>query len=234
VAIVEALADADAERVISGGDFNVFPRPDDPFAPGQAYGCNPLPCEVGPSDQLGPLYEAGLNNLWNTLVAEVPQSAYSYNFVGQVQTLDSQFATGGQFADLVQVRAGHFNADFAADYDGDVARGASDHDPQLARWSTDVTMDRLRVLVDYLVDTGDLSASSAARLHERLDKAAAFLASGKTAAYRAQLQAFGDQAQDWAPHMSQDAADALERPIAWPRSRSEPALATEMHHGPGR
>jgi predicted extracellular nuclease len=123
VAIVQALVEDGAERVISGGDFNVFPRPDDPFAPGQEYGCNPLPCDIGPSDQLGPLYDAGLNNLWDTLVEDVPQSAYSYNFVGMVQTLDSQFATDGQFADLVQVRAGHFNADFAADYDGDAARG---------------------------------------------------------------------------------------------------------------
>ncbi|HEX9727714.1 MAG TPA: hypothetical protein VGA37_04360, partial [Gemmatimonadales bacterium] len=131
VAIVAALDSAGAGRVISGGDFNVYPRPDDPFAPGEQYGCSPLPCSIGPSDQLGPLYVAGLHNLWDTLVAEVPQSAYSYNFVGMIQTLDMQFATSDQFTDLVQVRAGHFNADFAADHDGDVARGASDHDPQV-------------------------------------------------------------------------------------------------------
>ena len=48
---------------------------------------------------------------WIRIVADVPRSAYSYNFVGMVQTLDSQFATDGQFDDLVEVRAGHFNAD---------------------------------------------------------------------------------------------------------------------------
>jgi predicted extracellular nuclease len=211
VAIIEALADAGDDRVISGGDFNVFPRPDDPFAPGQAYGCNVAPCEVGPSDQLGPFYDAGLNNLWDTLVAEVPRSAYSYNFVGQVQTLDSQFATDGQFADLVEVRAGHLNADFAADFDGDVARGASDHDPQLARWSTDVTIERLHALVDFYVGSGDLSASKAGKLHDTLNRAAVFLARGSLGAYRGQLAAFADQAQDFAPtHLTQDAADALE------------------------
>jgi hypothetical protein len=198
--------------VISGGDFNVYPRPDDPFTPGQPYGCTPAPCDgVGPSDQLGPFYEAGVHNLWDTLVAEVPRSAYSYNFVGMVQTLDSQFVTDGQFADLVEVRAGHFNADFAADYDGDVARGASDHDPQVARWSTEVTIERLHALVDFYVGSGDLSASKASKLHDTLNRAAAFLVRGSFGAYRGQLTAFGDQVQDFAPtHLSQDAADALE------------------------
>ena len=211
VAIVAALDEAGAERVITGGDFNVYPRPDDPFAPDQPYGCNPLPCSTGPSDQLGPLYDAGLHNLWDTLVAEVPQSAYSYNFVGMVQTLDMQFATDSQFDDLVQVRAGHFNADFAADYDGDTARGASDHDPQVARWFTDVTIERLHALVDYYVGTGDLSPTKAGQLHAKLNRAALNLSRGKIDAYLAQLEAFGDQAQDLAPvHLAQSAADALE------------------------
>jgi hypothetical protein len=211
VAIVAALGEAGADRVISGGDFNVYPRPDDPFVPGEEYGCSPLPCSIGPSDQLGPLYDAGLHNLWDTLVDEVPQSAYSYNFVGMVQTLDMQFATDGQFSDLVQVRAGHFNADFAADFDGDVARGASDHDPQVARWFTDVTLDRLHALVDYYVATGDVSPTKAGKLHTRLDRAAVFLSQGMTQAYLSQLEAFGDQAQDLAPvHITPFAADALE------------------------
>jgi hypothetical protein len=188
--IVAALDAAGADRVISAGDFNVFPSPDDPFTPG-----HPL----YPSDQLGPMYDAGLHNLWDTLAAEVPQSAYSYNFVGQVQTLDMQWATDAQFSDLVQVRAGHFNVDFAADYDGDVARGASDHDPQLARWFTDVTFDRLHALVDYYVATGDLPASKAFLFDNRLIRAAAYLAESKLAAARAQLQAFGNQAYDLAP-----------------------------------
>jgi predicted extracellular nuclease len=210
-AIIEALFDAGATRVISGGDFNVYPRPDDPFAPGQAYACNPLPCAVGPSDQLGPMYDAGLHNLWDTLVAQVPRSAYSYNFVGQIQTLDMQFATDGQFDDLVQVRAAHLNADFAADYDGDVARGASDHDPQVARWFTDVTTDRLRALVGYFVETGDVVEAKADLLLARLDKADRFLSRGQEDAYLEQLAAFGDQAQELVPaFVSSAAAEVLE------------------------
>jgi predicted extracellular nuclease len=203
-AIVEALEADGVERVISAGDFNVFPRPDDPFAPGQPYGDD----DTGPSDQLGPMYTAGLHNLWNTLVADVPQSAYSYSFEGQAQTIDMQWATDGQFDDLVQVRAGHFNADFAADFDGDTARGASDHDPQLARWFTDVTIARLHLLVDYYVASGDLPANRAPLFHNRLNKAAAYLAQGKRAAYEAQLEAFGNQAHDYATPIAADALEA--------------------------
>jgi hypothetical protein len=188
-ALAEAIVAADPDaRVISGGDFNVFPRPDDPFAPGHpSY----------PSDQLGPMYDAELTNLWDVLVDEVPQSAYSYNFVGMVQTLDSQWANDEQFMDLVQVRVAHLNADFAADFGGDVARGASDHDPQLARWNTDVTFERLHALVDYFAGSGDLT--DAFRFHERLDRAQAYLLEGKVSAAQAQLQVFGNQAYDFAP-----------------------------------
>jgi predicted extracellular nuclease len=203
-AIVAALADAGADRVVSAGDFNVFPRPDDPFAPGQPYGDN----DTGPSDQLGPMYAAGLHNLWDRLVAEVPRSAYSYSFDGQAQTLDMQWATNAQFADLVEVRAAHLNADFAADFDGDVARGASDHDPQVARWSTDATFARLHALVDYYVVTGQLRANKAFLFHDRLDKAEGFAAQGKVGTARSQLKAFGNQAQAFA---SPAAADAMAR-----------------------
>jgi predicted extracellular nuclease len=203
-AIVAALADAGADRVVSAGDFNVFPRPDDPFAPGQPYGDN----DTGPSDQLGPMYAAGLHNLWDRLVAEVPRSAYSYSFDGQAQTLDMQWATDAQFADLVEVRAAHLNADFAADFDGDVARGASDHDPQVARWSTDATFARLHALVDYYVATGQLPANKAFLFHNRLDKAQAFAEQGKVGTARSQLKAFGNQAHGFA---SPAAADAMAR-----------------------
>lgn len=212
VAIVAALDDAGADRVISGGDFNVYPRPDDPFAPGQQYACNPLPCSTGPSDQLGPLYDAGLHNLWDTLVVEVPQSAYSYNFVGMVQTLDMQFATDGQFADLVQVRAGHFNADFAADYDGDVARGASDHDPQVARWFTDVTFARVADLALYNGETGQIhKLKQAQALAARILRAEMFLQQGKVDAFNSQVEAIHDQLDDWSGSvMDEEAADAFE------------------------
>jgi hypothetical protein len=211
VAIVTALAQAGADRVISGGDFNVYPRPDDPFAPGVEYACNPLPCAIGPSDQLGPLYDAGLNNLWDTLVAEVPQSAYSYNFVGMVQTLDMQFATDGQFDDLVQVRAGHFNADFAADYDGDTARGASDHDPQLARWFTDVTFARLADLARYYGESGQINQMQQAEaLAARMLRAERFLEQGNVDAFNSQVEAIHDQLDDWSGGvMDEAAADAF-------------------------
>ncbi len=112
-----------AVKVVVGGDLNVFPRPDDPFpAPGQ-------------SDQLGGLYDQGLNNLWDVLVAEAPSSAYSYEFQGQTQTLDHLFITESLSATLVTMRAAHVNADWPADYEGDGARGVSDHDPQVARFT---------------------------------------------------------------------------------------------------
>ncbi len=130
-AIVAALQTANpAVRVAVGGDFNVYPRPDDPFAPG-----DPL----YPSDQLGALYAQGLTNLFDVLAAEVPASAYSYVFQGQTQTLDQIFVTPSLFDDLAQARAAHINADFPADYDSDGPRGASDHDPLVARFCRDTT-----------------------------------------------------------------------------------------------
>ena len=203
-AIAAALEDSGADRVITAGDFNVFPRPDDPFATGQPYPCSPTPCH-GPSDQLGPMYDAGLHNLWDTLVDDAPRSAYSYSFEGQAQTLDMQWATDGQFVDLVQIRAAHLNADFAADFDGDVARGASDHDPQVARWFTDATFARMHALVDYYVSTGALPADKAFLFHDRLDKAQAYVAQGKLVTARSQLQAFGNQAHDYLPTTQADA-----------------------------
>jgi uncharacterized protein len=127
-AIASAISAADPDaRVIVGGDLNVFPRPDDPFAPG-----DPL----FPSDQLGPLYGAGLSNLWEDLVADVPAAAYSYTFQGQAQTLDNLFVNAPLHDDLVQVRAAHVNAGWPADFSGDGPRGVSDHDPQVARFSS--------------------------------------------------------------------------------------------------
>jgi len=127
-AIASAISAADPDaRVVVGGDLNVYPRPDDPFAPG-----DPL----FPSDQLRALYRAGLSNLWDDLVADVPASAYSYTFQGQAQTLDNLFVNGPLHDDLVQVRAAHVNAGWPADFSGDGPRGLSDHDPQVARFSS--------------------------------------------------------------------------------------------------
>jgi predicted extracellular nuclease len=107
-------------RVVYGGDLNVFPRPDDPVQP--------------VSDQLAPLYDAGLHNLWEDLAADEPESAYSYVFEGQAQTLDHLFVSPALRDDLGQMRAAHVNADWPADHDGDGSRGSSDHDPQVARF----------------------------------------------------------------------------------------------------
>jgi predicted extracellular nuclease len=123
-AIVDAIETADPNaRVAYGGDLNVFPRPDDPV-------------QSNPGDQLAPLYEAGLHNLWEDLVREAPSSAYSYSFEGQAQTLDHLFVNDPLHNDLVQIRAAHINADWAANHAGDGSRGSSDHDPQVARFSS--------------------------------------------------------------------------------------------------
>ena len=149
-AIVNALADADdGSRVAVGGDFNVYPRPDDPV---------PSPNE---SDQLGPFYdEAGLHNLFDSIVDEVPAAAYSYVFQGQTQTLDGQFVTDRLHDELVQARNAHVNADFPADTPGDGARGLSDHDPLVARYTLRTTVEGLVELVGYYAASGAITGNN--------------------------------------------------------------------------
>jgi hypothetical protein len=119
-AIVTAIEATHAgSRVIYGGDLNVFPRPDDPVP-------------ANPGDQLGPLYRAGLHNLWDDLVADAPAAAYSYDFEGQAQTLDNVFVNDALYGDLIEMRSAHINADWSAGGD----RGTSDHDPQVARFQS--------------------------------------------------------------------------------------------------
>ena len=121
--ILTALQSAEpGKRLLTGGDFNVYPRPDDPFP-------------SAPSDQLAPIYERGFLNLFDVLVSEVPASAYSYVFQGQTQTLDQQFVSPSLRGDLRQVRAAHINSDFPAEFEGDGARGTSDHDPIVSRFA---------------------------------------------------------------------------------------------------
>ena len=112
-------------RIVVGGDLNVYPRPDDPFAPiGKA----------GSSDQLGSLYDPslGLKNLWEVLRDQHPEAAYSYVYLGMAQTLDQMFVNQYMTAHLDQFRIAHVNSDFAADYPDDTGRGTSDHDPNVA------------------------------------------------------------------------------------------------------
>jgi uncharacterized protein len=112
-------------RIVLGGDLNVYPEPDDPFAPID---------QPGSSDQLGALYNStlGLKNMWDVAVAQHPEAAYSYVYLGMAQTLDQMFINPLMLASLDQYRIAHINSDFPAEYPGDVARGTSDHDPSAA------------------------------------------------------------------------------------------------------
>ena len=185
--IVDALGDG--VRVVAGGDFNVFPRPDDPLQP--------------PSDQLGPLYDQGLENLWDTLVAEVPAAAYSYVFIGQAQTLDGQFVSDNLLAELEQTRVAHVNADFAADFPGDGARGLSDHDPLASRFALEATLERLEALLALYCENGAITGNNTCeQLQSHLDRVPNV---GDD-----QLLAFIGQVRDKTPRfITQQAADAL-------------------------
>lgn len=126
------LADDRKARVLAGGDFNVFPRPDDPFAEGQTIAGD----WVGPSDQLAGMYEdSGLASLYDVMLECQPEAAYSYTYMGQTQTLDQMWGSPAVFKALEDVTSAHINADYPADaYEfGEEpaygAYGASDHDP---------------------------------------------------------------------------------------------------------
>ena len=167
----------------------MFPRPDDPLQP--------------PSDQLGPLYDQGLENLWDTMVAQVPAAAYSYVFLGMAQTLDGQFVTDNLLAELAQARVAHVNADFAADYPGDGARGLSDHDPMASRFALEATLARLQALLDYYCQTGAITGNNTCtQLRQHLDRV--------PTAGDDQLRAFIAQVQDKTPRfITPTAAAAL-------------------------
>ena len=96
----------------------MYPRPDDPFPT--------------PSDQLAPLYDGGLHDLFDSVLASDPSSAYSYDYEGQAQDLDHQFVSDPLFSDLVTVNEAHINADWTP---GSGNRGTSDHDPMVSRWT---------------------------------------------------------------------------------------------------
>jgi len=128
-AVARRLLSADpGALVLVAGDFNVFPRPDDPFRPGQ---------DLYPSDQLGALYDGGLANLYDLMLAEAPEAAYTYVFEGQAQTIDQVFVSPALRGRTVEARPAHVNCDWPADRSGDGARGASDHDPVVVRFRLD-------------------------------------------------------------------------------------------------
>jgi predicted extracellular nuclease len=197
--IVAALQASDpGVRVVVGGDLNVYPRPDDPFVPGDA---------LFPSDQLAPIYDQGLTNLFDVLVGEIPVSAYGYIFQGQTQTLDQIFVTDTMLVDLTVFRAAHINSDFPADYDGDGPRGTSDHDPQVARYDGLPSLDKLEDLVFYYDANGAITGNNTTHiLIDRLERARRFLERGQKVAYRAQLVAFILQVRGFTPRFITPAA----------------------------
>lgn len=155
--LAEAILAAEPQaRVMVGGDLNVFPRPDDPYPPGQ-----PIPgVGEGPSDQLRALYESPLTNLYDTMVERHPAATYTFGFQGQAQTLDQLWVSDRLRADLVGVRSAKVNADWPADAQGETPAygrfGVSDHDPESARFDATATFPAVRALVAHLVETGQL------------------------------------------------------------------------------
>lgn len=202
-AIVAALQAADPDvRVVTGGDLNVYPRPDDPLTPGD---------EGFPSDQLGPLYSQGLTNLYDSLLAEVPVSAYNYGFQGQAQTLDQQFVTQPLLGEFVELRAAHLNADWPAAFGGDGARGVSDHDPVVARFAADPTVARLSALVTAYADAGLVEPGAAAALQSALDRAATAADQGRPLAARLALVRFRVLTRLLGDQFDPEAASVLRR-----------------------
>jgi predicted extracellular nuclease len=190
-AIEQAILAAEpGAKVAVAGDLNVYPRPDD-TAP--------------PSDQLAPLYDAGMHNLFDTLVELHPSSAYSYVYMGQAQTLDQQFDSPALFADLLAVNVAHVNSDWSL---AEGNRGTSDHDPMVARYDGRATLAGLRQLVLFYAGSGQLNALAERGLLDRLDRAAAFRAAGLLIPYATQLRSFAQDATHGVPGQIDPAAGA--------------------------
>jgi predicted extracellular nuclease len=179
--IADAILAADPDaRIVIGGDFNVFPRPDDPFAPGQ-----PIPgIGTGPSDQLAALYESDLTNLYGELVERYPASAYTFGFQGQAQTLDQMWASPAMLEELLDIRTAKINVDWPSDAAGEAPAygrfGVSDHDPEAGTFGV-ISFDRVRALIEYLVDAGELTEDEAQSIRVRLTRAEDHLAAGRPA-----------------------------------------------------
>jgi hypothetical protein len=102
--------------LIAGGDLNVYARPDDPV---------PDP----PSDQLGPLYRAGLVNAYDDILKREPTWAYSYVYAGMAGILDQMFLSPALNERLLHAQYLHINADWSEPSDKPTYVRASDHDP---------------------------------------------------------------------------------------------------------
>lgn len=216
--IAEAVVAEDpAARVLVGGDLNVFPRPDDPFRPGQPIALG----EVGPSDQLRALYESPLTNLYDTMLAWYPTAAYTFGFQGQAQTLDHLFVSPTLLDELVDVRSAKINVDWPADAAGETPAygrfGASDHDPEAGTFGA-ISIERVRELLAMLVDDGRLNRGTANSVLSRLDNAERFLARGQQRQAMQQLQSAirqlstpgGGGAGDLGPYLARELELLLE------------------------
>ena len=127
-AIADAVRDHGGQVLVTG-DFNVFPRPDDPFP---SFLTDP---DREASDQLAPMYERGFTNLHDVIIEEAPANTYSFIFQGISQILDHIFVDDTTLDELVVARFIHVNTDFPAGSPGfEPGRGASDHDPLYARF----------------------------------------------------------------------------------------------------
>ncbi|MDF3128074.1 hypothetical protein P0Y35_02575 [Kiritimatiellaeota bacterium B1221] len=114
----QVIRSVDPEAVlVVGGDMNVFPRPDDPLDP--------------PSDQLGPLYDAGLFNVVDRTMKEDPARSYSYIYQGVANVLDHFFLSAGAKSRLEFAAYLKLNAGSPEGFPDVPPLRASDHDPLL-------------------------------------------------------------------------------------------------------
>jgi predicted extracellular nuclease len=219
-AVADAILDANADaKILLGGDLNVYPRPDDPYAPGQTISGS----WTGPSDQLAALYESPLVNLYDIVLDEHPEAAYTYNFQGQAQTIDHLWMSPALLEDLVRAAPVHVNADYPADAFGSGEEpaygrwGVSDHDPETALVDIAVSVDGLIALIDHLYATGRLDYAPAAMLKSQLGL---FELTGS----KALLKAIDKQLTAWrkAGLVDADVADGLKGEIAQLEAAKKP------------
>ncbi len=118
--LAQRIAEIDPNAwIVVGGDLNTFPRPDEPDP-------------HRPADQLGPLYDVGLLNLYDGPLAERPEWNYTYAFRGQAQTLDHLFLSPSLWARVEAAWIAHLNTDWPEGPEIVEMFGASDHDPVMA------------------------------------------------------------------------------------------------------
>ena len=116
--LIERVLEHDKDAwIICGGDLNVFPRPDDP-----------MPENL--SDQLKALYDVGIKNVYDRLVRDEPESAYTYVYKGEAGALDHLFLSPSLHRRLERAGVLHLNADWPKASPVSYF-GISDHDPLL-------------------------------------------------------------------------------------------------------